>query len=90
MDTISYSSRIERSTKAALDEICQSIGMGTATAFNLFAKRVAAERGLPFTPAVIEPKSGCAATALAALQAKTAAYDVSEDEVLELVMEGRR
>lgn len=90
MDTISYSFRIEKSTKMALDDICKSLGMSTATAFNLFAKRVVAEQGLPFTPAVINPATKRAASALREIQAKTAVYDVTEDDVLQLVMEGRR
>jgi DNA-damage-inducible protein J len=90
MGTVSYSFRIDENTKEALDEICHSIGMSTATAFNLFAKRVVAERGLPFTPAVIEPTNQRTASALREMQSKAASYSVDEGEVLQLVTDGRR
>jgi DNA-damage-inducible protein J len=91
MSTISYSFRIERDTKDKLDEICRAIGMSTATAFNLFAKRMVVERALPFRLEAVQPQvKGAAAQALAEIQERTKDYDVSEEEVLELVTSGRR
>jgi DNA-damage-inducible protein J len=91
MDTVSYSFRIERDTKNQLDEICQTIGMSTATAFNLFAKRMVAEKGLPFRPVAIQlQERGSVAQALAEVQEKTKGYNISEEEVLDIIMSGRR
>ena len=90
MSTISYSFRIDSETKEEFDEICQMMGMSPATAYNMFAKRVVVERGLPFTPAAVLPGKPSAAAALQRIQSKTQGYNVSEDEVLDLVMNGRR
>jgi DNA-damage-inducible protein J len=91
MDTVSYSFRIERDTKNQLDEVCQAIGMSTATAFNIFAKRMVAEKGMPFKPVVVQlQEERPVARALAEVQEKARGYDVSEEEVLNLIMSGRR
>jgi addiction module RelB/DinJ family antitoxin len=91
MATVAYSFRIEEDTKKQLDDICREMGMSTATAFSLFAKRVVAERGLPFKPAAIAlPKSQkTLLDALHEAQGMTAGNKISEDEILDAVMEGR-
>jgi addiction module RelB/DinJ family antitoxin len=90
MSTISYSFRIEEETKSQLDKICDAIGMSTATAFNIFAKRMVAERALPFKPAVLQDEHSTPITlALSEIQEKTKNYDVSEDEILDMIMQGR-
>jgi len=64
MGTVSYSFRIDNETKEEFDEICQIMGMSSATAFNMFAKRVVAERALPFTPTAIPSAKRSATEAL--------------------------
>jgi len=91
MATIPYSFRIEEETKRELDQICYELGMSTSTAFSMFAKRMVAERGLPFKPTVIttfakKPVSA----ALREAQQKTLGNTISEEEVLDVVIEGRR
>jgi len=90
MGTVSYSFRIDNETKEEFDEICQIMGMSSATAFNMFAKRVVAERALPFTPAAIPSAKRSATEALQRIQKKTEGYNVGEDEILDLVMSGKR
>jgi addiction module RelB/DinJ family antitoxin len=69
MSTVPYTFRVERSVKDEFDAICQAIGMNAATAFNLYIRRVIADRAIPFTLSVPESKD----------------YDgfSSDDEVLE-------
>ena len=90
MSTISYSFRIDSKTKEEFDKICQVMGMSPATAYNIFAKRVVVERGFPFTPTAALPSKPSVTAALQRIQSKTRDYDVSEDEVLNLVMSGRQ
>lgn len=90
MATVPYSFRIDEETKTQFDEICFDMGMSPATAYNMFAKRVVAEKALPFIPAVIEPVEGRAAFALREIQNKARGYQVTEEEVLELIMNGRQ
>ena len=90
MSTVSYSFRIEEETKTQFDDICKGMGMSPATAYNMFARRVVAERALPFTPAVIVPVEGKAAEALREIQNKVRGYQVTEEEVLDMIMSGRR
>ena len=89
MSTVSYSFRIDEETKEQFDDICQGMGMSPATAYNIFAKRVVAERALPFTPAIVEPVEGKVTTALREIQNKARGYHVTEEEVLDLIMSGR-
>ena len=91
MATIPYSFRIEEETKRELDQICYELGMTTSTAFSMFAKRMVAERGLPFRPTVMTmPAKKPVSAALREAQQKTLGNTISEDEVLEAVMDGRR
>jgi addiction module RelB/DinJ family antitoxin len=89
--TITCSFRIEEETKKELDLICRELGMSTSTAFNMFAKRMVAERALPFTPAIVAtPPKRPLDIALREAQRKTQGNEIGEDEVLAAVMEGRR
>jgi len=91
MSTIAYSFRIEEETKKELDQICRELGMSTSTAFSMFAKRMVAERALPFQPAiVISHAKQPVSVALREAQRKTQGNDISEEEVLAAVMEDRR
>ena len=49
MSTMPYTFRVERSVKEEFDAICQSIGMNAATAFNIYIRRVIADRAIPFS-----------------------------------------
>jgi DNA-damage-inducible protein J len=90
MSTVSYSFRIEEETKREMDEICHELGMSTSTAFSIFAKRVVAERGLPFKPTVITPpKKRPITKTLREAQLMTKGNTISEEDVLEAVTEGR-
>jgi len=88
MTTVPYSFRIDEDTKAEFDAICHVIGVSPSAAFNMFAKRVVAERRFPFVPGVVERPT--VVTALRAMQEKTAGYDIGEDDILDLVVDGRR
>jgi DNA-damage-inducible protein J len=91
MATIACSFRIEEETKKQLDDICTELGMSTSTAFSLFARRMVAERGLPFPLKVItaEKPQETLLDALHMAQELTAGNNVTENEVLSAVMERR-
>lgn len=89
MTTVPYSFRIDEETKTQFDEICQDMGMSSATAYNMFARRVVAEKALPFTPAVIEPVKSRATIALREIQHMARDYQVTEEEVLNMVTSDR-
>ncbi len=48
MSMTTVSVRMEDSTKEEFSEICEQIGMNMTTAFNIFAKAVVREHGIPF------------------------------------------
>lgn len=48
MSTIPYSFRIDEDVKIDFEAVLDALGMNAATAFNIFARRVIAERGIPF------------------------------------------
>jgi len=54
MSTIPYTFRVDRQTKEEFDAICQAIGMNAATAFNLYIRKVIADRAIPF--ALVAPE----------------------------------
>jgi addiction module RelB/DinJ family antitoxin len=91
MTTIPYSFRMDADTKEEFDAICRSIGLNAATAFNMFAKRVVADRSFPFVPAAPDHEARPTVTsALRDVQAQTRNYNVSEQEILDAVMESRQ
>ncbi len=40
--------RLDEDVKKEVDEVCREIGISTSAAFNIFARRVARERRIPF------------------------------------------
>ncbi|PLS26684.1 RelB/DinJ family addiction module antitoxin [Bifidobacterium anseris] len=48
MSMTTVSVRMEDSTKEEFSAICDQIGMNMTTAFNIFAKAVVREHGIPF------------------------------------------
>ena len=48
MATTNINIRIDESTKQAMSEVCDDIGLSMSAAFNIFAKAVARERRIPF------------------------------------------
>ena len=45
-----FSIRMDSETKREFDSICNQMGITSAAAFNMFAKQVVLEGGLPFRP----------------------------------------
>lgn len=48
MTTSLVNVRMDDATKKAFAEVCEQMGMNISTAFNIFAKAVVRERGIPF------------------------------------------
>ena len=48
MPQITFSVRMDADIKKQLDDFCETVGMNTSTAFNLFARAVLREKRLPF------------------------------------------
>ena len=40
--------RLDEDVKKEVDEVCREIGISTSAAFNIFARKVARERRIPF------------------------------------------
>ena len=49
--------RIDEMDKRLFDEICGQLGMTMSTAFNIFAKAVIRQRGIPFDLRVDSPNA---------------------------------
>ena len=48
MAQVSINIRIDEDVKKEFSEVCTDLGMNITTAFNIFAKKVINERGIPF------------------------------------------
>lgn len=48
MSMVNLNIRIDNDVKKQFDEICENIGLSMSSAFNVFAKAVIRERGIPF------------------------------------------
>lgn len=49
--------RIDESDKRLFDEICGELGMSMSTAFNIFAKAVIRQGGIPFDLTLSQPSA---------------------------------
>ena len=49
METITFSTRMDKSLKEQMDRTCQALGLSTAAAFNIFARKFVAQGGFPFS-----------------------------------------
>ena len=54
MDT-NMTFRMDSEVKAQMASICETLGMSTSTAFNIFAKAFVRAKGMPFPVTVQEP-----------------------------------
>ena len=55
MATVTYSLRMDKDLKSSFDAFCESVGISSTAAINMFAKRTVAEQRIPFEVAA-EPK----------------------------------
>ena len=80
-----FSIRMDSETKREFDSICNQMGITSAAAFNMFAKQVVLEGGLPFRPTTrLGPEKKGLAEAFEALRKdaeKNGTIGMSMDEI---------
>lgn len=63
MALVTISARIDEKDKAKFDEFCDSVGLNTSIAINLFIKAVLREQRIPFSITTEAPSKGIRETA---------------------------
>ncbi len=89
MSTTAISIRLDSDIKEKFDKICKELGISTNAAFNLFARAVVREQGIPFP---ITTKSINAQHALDRAQALSAqeGHEWTKEEIDDLISSYRR
>lgn len=74
MATVTYSLRMDEGLKNSFDAFCDSVGLSTTAAINLFAKKAVIEQRIPFeieaAPRKVTEKEAMAAVAQLRREAK--------------------
>lgn len=57
MAQVAFSVRMDSDLKKKFEDLCESLGMNMTTAFNIFARTVVREQGIPFEISAVKSKT---------------------------------
>ena len=78
MATVSMNFKTDAESKKQFDEVAQELGLSSSALLNIFVKRVAKEKAIPFRVAVVSEKDDDQVDTRRAVMDEIAAYYVNK------------